>query len=88
MFTEDLTPEQFKLYQLIWASFVSSQMEEACPTIPSYSGYLRKTNLHAYGISYIRQTIGDIPRFPCGLPKNQRMKTGMKKRKPEGSCWS
>lgn len=56
---EDLTPEQFKLYQLIWLRFVSSQMEEAVydTVTVDISG---KTNLHAY----VFRTSGQTLKFP------------------------
>lgn len=55
----DLTPEQFKLYQLIWLRFVSSQMEEAVydTVTVDISG---KTNLHAY----VFRTSGQTVKFP------------------------
>jgi DNA topoisomerase I len=53
---DQLTPEQFKLYQLIWVRFVSSQMEEAIYDTVSVeiSG---KTVLHAYTFRTSGQTI-------------------------------
>lgn len=56
---EQLTPEQFKLYQLIWQRFVSSQMEEAVYDTVSVE-ICGNTDLHAY----IFRSSGQTLKFP------------------------
>jgi len=53
---EYLTPEQFRLYQLVWQRFVSSQMEEAVYDTVTIE-ITGKTNLHTYTFRTSGQTI-------------------------------
>jgi DNA topoisomerase I len=56
---EHLSPEQFKLYQLIWVRFVASQMEEAVYDTVSID-IVGKTSRHAYTF----RTTGQTTKFP------------------------
>jgi DNA topoisomerase I len=56
---DHLTPEQFRLYQLVWVRFVASQMEEAVYDTVAVD-IIGKTSLHTYTF----RTTGQTTKFP------------------------